>query len=47
MESKIIPFQYEGQQIMKDLYRLHCNENYERLKIDLVGNMIAINWVWG
>ena len=31
---------------MKDLYRLHCNENNnfdERLKIDLVGNMIAIN----
>ena len=33
---------------MKDLYRLHCNENnnFERLKINLMGNMIAINWIW-
>ena len=32
---------------MKDLYRPYCNENsnYERLKIDLMGNMIAINWI--
>ena len=43
MELKIIPSQYVEKQIMKDLYKLHCNENYERLKIDLVGNMIAIN----
>ena len=30
---------------MKDLIRPYCNENsnYERLKIDLMGNIIAIN----
>ena len=33
---------------MKDLYRLYCNEKYvfERLRIGLMGNRFAINWVW-
>ena len=30
---------------MKNLIRPYCNGNYERLKIDLGGIMIAINWI--
>ena len=30
---------------MKYLIRPYCNGNYERLKIDLVGIIIAIDWI--